>query len=301
MPSFSIHPNMHPSYGVHAGVEAPRTGRGDISVKISPVQASSALAAAFPTSPPRGAHIGSTTAHRAQNFTFRNDKNVYSVMNSLSTPEFLQLGIRDPRTGVLKQASITMSPDGHGGWKRDNGVPGGGQGNTKHASDSTPLLGSSSSRSGGSTPGHSFSNRSGWGNSSTASPGAAAGTSPGRPESGWNNPSTGSPGAPVSASSSAPPVPPRNTQAGTGSSRSDTAHSSGGSGFGPVPDKRYVGEPGDGKSKYWRIWQPTANPDLVISVPADSSIDAYARPKNYATGHPSVWYGQKESQLLPPK
>lgn len=287
----SFRPGFHPEFDVHRGAEAPHVGNSSGSSKTITAQLTPQDLDSF-TVPALALRPLTKAAHHPQTYTFPNDKKTYHVMDSLSTPDSLQLGIRNPKTGALRQVRKTMSRDGRGGWKRDKGLAGGGQHNTKHGPESVPLLGSSGGRSNSASSDHSFSNRSGWGNASTASPGAVAGASASGSPSGWSNPSTGSPGAATSAASSAPPIPPRNMQAGAAQPRSEFD-------FGPVPDQRYLTHSGDKGSKYWVISDGRGG-----YKPADSSIDRYGQGIHVFLGGPntgkSVWRGP-DASVSPPR
>jgi hypothetical protein len=299
MPTFTIHPEIRPELDVRLGTDTAHVGEGSVAGRISPVSLKPqdfGLSNAPLTAP----HSSFTGPHGSRVFTFPNDKNVYRVMESQSTSEFLQLGVFDPKAGIVKQVPKTMTPDGHGGWKLDSVAPGGGKGHSKHDSESAPLFGSSGANAAGygSSTSHSYSNRSGWGNASTASPGASAGASSGRSPSGWSNPSTGSPGASTSAGSSAPPVPPRNTWVDAGSLDSGSSQTHGAPKLGPAPDQRYLTDSGDGKSKYWLI-----SDGRMGYKPADSSLDRYGYSQHVFVAGPymgmGVWTGPNSSISSP--
>ncbi|MBM7126831.1 hypothetical protein ACFFJT_12920 [Dyella flava] len=189
----------------------------------------------------------------------------------------------------LKQTAKQAVQDGQGQWKLDNGLPGGGQNSSKgggyqpiadysraHSSAQSSPFARDSSRG---TQGHSYSNQSAWSNP--------------------NTPSTGAPSLPstsgTSASNAAPPRPPKpgtwEAQAYSPSKGPKLPYS----GYGPVPDSRYLTESGDGKSKYWAI--PDGHGG---SKPADSSIDKFGEPLfiNLRT-HKGNWIGP-HSSITPP-
>jgi hypothetical protein len=298
MPTFNIHPEIRPEFDIALGTDTARIGEGSVAGRISPI-ALMPQDFGLSNAPLAGAHPSFTGTHGARVFTFPNDNNVYRVMESQSTSTFLQLGVFNPKEGMVKPVPKTMVPDGRGGWRLDSVMPGGGKGHSRHDPESAPLFGSSGANSDRSSSGHSFSNRSGWGNASTASPGASAGASSSSSSSGWSNPSTGSRGAPAAAGSGAPPLPPRNPPASASSSRSGTSRAGAGSDFGPVPDQRYLKDSGDGASKHWVIANGRGG-----YKPADSSVDRYGLAIHILIDGPNrgkgVWRGPHSSISPPP-
>ncbi|MBM7125345.1 hypothetical protein ISP19_08110 [Dyella flava] len=65
--------------------------------------------------------------------TLPGDPAIYFIKSTSNASGAQALYTRAPQTGVLKQTSKQVLPDGHGGWKLDGGLPGGGQGSSRAA------------------------------------------------------------------------------------------------------------------------------------------------------------------------
>jgi hypothetical protein len=136
MPAISVHPSVHPEISIHTEGNKPETAGSGGSFRTAPVSVAERLA--FPTSPPAGTSNG-LLSHSTKVGTYINVKfpgrsrTYYLDKSAKGVGGRHQLYTRDLRTGVIKQTKDQAVSDGQGGWKLDNGMPGG--------SDREPLLG----------------------------------------------------------------------------------------------------------------------------------------------------------------
>jgi hypothetical protein len=142
-----IHPEVHPEPSIHMPTEESAAGKGSRSREAIPasVLANTAdLSAALAAGKTSGvlAHLAPAELTAA---TPPGDPKQYFVKSSPNTsrPQVLYTG--NVQTGALKQTSKQVLADGHGGWKLDNGLPGGGQTPSTQSSLNTRTSGSAPS------------------------------------------------------------------------------------------------------------------------------------------------------------
>jgi hypothetical protein len=127
--SIHIHPEAHPEPSFHVSTKESEAGKGSSSRELAPASVAS-NATDFSADLAAGKHsglLGHLPPIELTAVTLPGDPNRYFAMSTskLSRPQALY--IRDIQTGVLKQTSKQVLADGHGGWKLDAGLPGGGQ------------------------------------------------------------------------------------------------------------------------------------------------------------------------------
>jgi hypothetical protein len=131
--TFNVRPEVHLEPSIHLPVKESEAGRDTSSPGTIPASVLANTAdpfAARVAGKPTGlvAHLPHAELTAV---TLPGDPNQYFIKSAsnLSTPQALYTG--GMQTGVLKQTSKKVLADGHGGWKLDNGLPGGGLGSLK--------------------------------------------------------------------------------------------------------------------------------------------------------------------------
>jgi hypothetical protein len=127
--SIHIHPEVHPEPSFHVSTKESEAGKGSSSRGLAPASVASNTTD-FSAALAAGKHsglLGHLPPIKLTALTLPGDPNRYFVMSTSNVSRPQALYTRDIQTGVLKQTSKQVLADGHGGWKLDAGLPGGGQ------------------------------------------------------------------------------------------------------------------------------------------------------------------------------